>query len=429
MHNKKIGIWGLGIVGKSILKYVTQFTNQIQLMDQHPTDSSVIEQSPESITQFLQHNDIIFASPGIRLHDYQNFAHKFLCELDIFAQQFHGQTIAITGTVGKTTITHLLATSIPRALAAGNIGHAMLNVLDAPPSTVILELSSYQLHYTTTFAPDIAIWTNFYPNHLDHHADEQEYFSAKCNILRHQTKNQIALLPYDLIEKIEQSIKPRAQIYLFYEDIPKTTPYPTLFTHNNQLLLKHNNQTTLIFDNFHQLPDITFAQNWIIILATLHLRNIPFDNFLQFAQNLKPQEHRLEFVKTCHGVQIYNDSKSTVWQATKQAVDKFVNQRIALFLGGLSKGTDRTPLIAHLTNKNITVFAFGKESEIISNLCKKFQIAHESAPTLQDALTAYQEQQTNFDILLFSPAGASFDLFKNFEDRGTQFKKMIEDLL
>ncbi|OGB85998.1 hypothetical protein A3J41_01605 [candidate division TM6 bacterium RIFCSPHIGHO2_12_FULL_38_8] len=161
----------------------------------------------------------------------------------------------------------------------------------------------------------------------------------------------------------------------------------------------------------------------------MHLRNIPFDNFLQFAQNLKPQEHRLEFVKTCHGVQIYNDSKSTVWQATKQAVDKFVNQRIALFLGGLSKGTDRTPLIAHLTNKNITVFAFGKESEIISNLCKKFQIAHESAPTLQDALTAYQEQQTNFDILLFSPAGASFDLFKNFEDRGTQFKKMIEDLL
>lgn len=426
LYNKKIGIWGLGIVGKSVLGYVQKFTNQIQIMDQNPANASIIQETQENIAQFLQHNDIIIPSPGIILYHYKNYAHKFVQELDIFAQEFHGTTIAITGTVGKTTITSLLAQCIPNSVAAGNIGHPMLHTLKE--LTVILELSSYQLQYAQNFAPDLAIWTNFYPNHLDHHQNEQEYFVAKCNMLKYQTKYQTTLLPYNLIDKIKQYITPQAQIYLFSEKQNYHAKHPTFFIDKNQLLLHQNNQIILVLDQLDQLPDITFTQNWIIILAAMYLQKISLQQFATLTKTLKPQEHRLEFVKNLNDVQIYNDSKSTVWQATQSAVDKFDNKRLALFLGGMSKGTDRTPLIQHLQHKNITVFTFGKESETLANLCTNFQIPHWSASTLQEALTQYLTQQKNFDILLFSPAGSSFDLFKNFEDRGTQFKKMINSI-
>lgn len=431
LKNKKVGIWGFGIVGKSVLKYVQQHTSTIQILDQnfHPEADTII-QTPENIQNFLDQNEIIIASPGIKLHGYQKYRNKFVQELDLFSQEFKGHSVAITGTVGKTTITSLLAQCIPNSLAAGNIGFAMLETLNMNPTPgkIILELSSYQLDNSQFFAPDLAIWTNFYPNHLDHHKDEQEYFAAKCNLLKHQTKDQITLLPCELIEKIIKQVTPKAQIYLFSQTSVQNTSYPTFFINQNQLLLQHKDETTLVFDNFNQLPNITFTQNWLIILAGLHLQKISLNNFKNLTQSLKPSEHRLEFVKNLHGIQIYNDSKSTVWQATKEAVDSFENKKIALFLGGISKGTDRTPLIQHLQNKNVTVFAFGKEAKLLATLCQQFQINHSSSSTLQESLNVYLTQQNNFEILLFSPAGASFDLFKNFEDRGTQFKKMIFSL-
>ena len=220
LTNKKIGIWGLGIVGKSVLEYAQRYTTDIQIMDkaQHPS-IPVIAQTEHNIAQFLEHNDIIIASPGIMLHDYENYRHKFINELDIFAQEFDGTTIAITGTVGKTTVTSLLQQCIPGSIAAGNIGYGMLNLLNLQPipKQVVLELSSYQLQKAQCFAPAIAVWTNFYPNHLDHHKDEQEYFDAKCNMLTHQNADQYALLPYEIIDKILQSVTPQSQIFLLCE--------------------------------------------------------------------------------------------------------------------------------------------------------------------------------------------------------------------
>jgi len=148
---------------------------------------------------------------------------------------------------------------------------------------------------------------------------------------------------------------------------------------------------------------------------------------------VQDQEHRVEFVRNLSGVDIYNDSKSTVWQATRKAVERFKYKKIALLLGGMSKGTNRAPLIKFLTKQNVCVFAFGKEAELLSSLCKKYNVSCHSSATLQQALDQYRllqsnSGQNNFEILLFSPAGSSFDLFKNYQDRGNQFKKMINEL-
>lgn len=431
LTNKKIGIWGLGIVGASVLKYVQQLTPHIQILDQKPHAMlPVIVQTPETVQAFLEYNDIIIPSPGISLLKYKSYEHKFVHELDIFSSEFTNTTIAITGTLGKTTITSFIQQCIPDSVAAGNIGYAMLGVLSLQPQprTVVLELSSYQLQYAKNFTSDIAIWTNFYPNHLDHHATIDEYFRAKCNIFAHQEATQKALIPFELIDQVETTIHIPSQIYLFCVSKPQTSKHPTFYIDRNQIILSANNQATVIFDGVDQLPNTTFLQNWIAILATLHLYQISVQSLTARLHTLHAPEHRVEFVKKIHNVAVYNDSKSTVWQATQSAIQRFPGQPIALFLGGLSKGTDRTPLIKYIATQNITVFAFGSEAEKLSQLCKQHKVPYQQTATLEQALDLFLKQHKHFEVLLFSPAGASFDLFKNFEDRGTQFKKLIHGL-
>ncbi|MCX5923499.1 MAG: UDP-N-acetylmuramoyl-L-alanine--D-glutamate ligase [Candidatus Dependentiae bacterium] len=435
LKNKRVGIWGLGVVGKSVLNYVKQFTSQIQILDKKAHEELlVILQTPTSLKEFLDNNDIIIPSPGISLLDYQKYAGKFVQELDIFSSESKIPTIAITGTLGKTTITSFTEQCIPNSVAAGNIGYAMLNVLNLQPQpkTVVLELSSYQLQHTKYFAPDIAVLTNFYPNHLDHHATMEEYLLAKCQIFKNQRNDQKSLIPYELIDQIEDIIqKVPSRVYLFCTNKPETDiTYPTFYIENNNLiLLSTSGEQCIIFDQIGKLPQTTFLQNWVAILATLYLYKIDLKTVMPTINALNLPEHRVELVAHFYNVAIYNDSKSTVWQATAKAVDRFPGKKIALFLGGLSKGTDRSPLIEHCKNQEITVFAFGKESESLNNLCEKYQVPCIQTTTLEAALDVFRKNYKKFDLLLFSPAGSSFDLFKNFEDRGTQFKAMIHKMI
>ncbi len=215
--DKKIGIWGFGVVGKSALTYFDQLpVAKIDILDNKeitlPNAShhvTVHAQNSQSIQQFLHDNDLILVSPGIPLHDYQDFRDKFISELDLYQAHATWSTIAVTGSLGKTSITHLLTLILQKmdihACAAGNIGYGMLNLISNPQSTcdtVILELSSFQLQQSQNFAPDLAIITNLYANHLDHHTNMQEYFLAKAQIFLHQKENQQALLPLQLLQEI-----------------------------------------------------------------------------------------------------------------------------------------------------------------------------------------------------------------------------------
>ena len=426
--NKKVGIWGMGIVGKSALTYVQQYTPHIQILDikKHDLPNSIV-QTPDTTSAFLQHNDYIIASPGIPLHKYKQYHHKFITELDIYQATYTGISIAITGTLGKTTITSFVQQCTPHSIAAGNIGDAMLNIIrmQPQPSKVILELSSFQLHYAKNFKPQIAVLTNFYPNHLDHHKSEQEYFKAKCNIFKHQDHHSIALLPCNLLQKVQKTVELKSQILLFCSHQTCTSgnhqKHKTFFIKNNDIVCSKNQSP--IFKDITQLPNITFAENWLIIAAILHLQNIPTANMLQLKP--QPQEHRVEPVGTIKEAIFYNDSKSTVWQATLQALHNFNGQSCILFLGGLSKGADRTPLIQQLQHKNVTVIAFGKEAELIKKICDQFDIPCTNHQTLESAFEYCVTICNQVLHVLFSPAGSSFDLFKNYIERGNTFKKLV----
>ena len=214
------------------------------------------------------------------------------------------------------------------AVAAGNIGHAMLNLITQPNKELevaVLELSSFQLQQTKTFAPDLAIITNLYENHLDYHKDMQEYCAAKCNIFLRQSDHQKTLLPLHLIDTISDNFTLRNHSYFFSPDKPnclqlkKHENHRIYYLHHQKIYKYCNYQIDLIFDLAH-LPATTFDENWLIIIAALDIQNINIKNLVTIAQQLDIPDHRLQKIGSHHGSNFYNDSKSTVWQATLQAV-------------------------------------------------------------------------------------------------------------
>ena len=430
---KKIGIWGSGLVGKSAIQFFKQEKAIIQLLHQNndtAIDSEIqqIQQTPENIQLFFEHNDYILPSPGIPLHEYSDHLHKIITEADIIQDRYHKPVIAVTGTVGKTTVTHLLQkifNEYKPTIAAGNIGYPMLNLLtkDHGEELAVIELSSFQLQHAQQFAPDLAIITNFFKNHLDYHASEEEYLDAKINIFKNQKSGQKRLLPSSLSSQ-KSSVK--SDLFSFEEKPLYKKEIPIFYIENKEIIFENRLIKSKIC-NTTLLPSYTFPENWLIIIAALHLNNIMVDNALcEKLHTFTLPDHRLAPIATINGSTFYNDSKSTIWQSTAQAIDQ-VKKPVSLFHGGLSKNVDRSPLIKKIAEtKNITVFAFGKESESIKKLCLEKGIPVFSAPSLEESFQQCLNNITEPQSILFSPGGSSFDLFKNFEERGKTFEALVK---
>jgi len=499
MYN--VGIVGFGIVGKSILSFLNEKKGQAVNHDDHDimrlsvwdaralsneeqafihdygataTDATVV-----SLEDFLKNNDYIVASPGVDLNDYQQYHNKFLCELDFFSTFFSKPVIAITGALGKTTTTKLLGklTSLVSYLPAdktgdkkrlfrdyfgekksitsvvgGNIGVGMLDLVKQQElyDLGVLELSSFQLELNKKFAPDIAIFTNLYANHLDRHKTLEAYFEAKFSIIRYQRPDQVAVLSLDLLtgqaadlmNKYLADIK--SQICFVAQTLPdqsilkniNRSDYCLFFTNNNALWVTsvHHgvcSEAIKLF-NLQVLPEITFLANWLHVLTTLYilgadlpvLENIFKTDGKAFA--LDDHHHRVEHFATINGVDFYNDSKATVIQSTEAAVARLANNKkpMILILGGLSKGVDRSPLIAYLkTVQEIKkIYCFGKDCDVFTEgllgACTYF-------PTLEETIQDITKTMKPGDQVLFSPGGASYDLFKNYEHRGQVFKDLV----
>jgi len=480
--DKKIGIWGLGKVGRAALEYFSRKNCNIQVLDQRKITQKEIANITKNLPQkesftltfvtedekfnFLEHNNLIVASPGVDLRKYSLYKHKFLTELDILQKEFCKPIISITGSVGKTSVTHMLSHMLKYSTpkdnsesqehplqiwTGGNIGTPMLNLVREKNiiDLAVLEASSYQLEHCKIFAPDIALWTNFYPNHLDRHGNLENYFNAKLQMIKNQNKLQCALLPLTILKNFkdfEISLDViHSKLYFFsqekpeYRTIEKLKKYKNiqaLFYLEKQNIIKISfpDITQSIIDSTRALASFTFPENILLILSTLTIMNIKLvlsdtksNNFKM--PPIKPIEHRIEKVATVNNITFYNDSKSTTMASTIAAVKKLANKPIILLLGGLSKGVDRSPLIKKIklesTKNPIKIISFGQEAEILKKLCTQEKLTCQSYKTLDEAAKSGFAQAKPKDQILLSPSGSSFDLFKNFEERGKYFKKLI----
>lgn len=446
LKNKKFGIWGLGIVGKSALKFFSSQQLSVQVMDCKlctPEEMALLAQHnaifvpQEHAPAFFEYNDYILVSPGIDVRTY-NIKQKLITELDIFRAYFAKKIIAITGSIGKTSITYLLAQILgqkKRICLGGNIGTGMLDLLtDNQAEYAILETSSYQLEHIKNFAPDLAIWTNFYPNHLDRHCTQQEYFLAKANILNFQNSNQQALIPLELATAIVWR-NLESTISFFASSIPAPALLQkykkhTIFWIADNLVMQCTNGILMPLYPLQQLSTINFANNWLVVIAAIKLLQIPLSiihmldvTALQRADTLC---HRLEFCGSKNAIDFYNDSKSTIMESTLAAVNVLSKKPITLLLGGCSKGIDRKPYFATLETQVKHIVCFGAEAAQLHDYALEHNFTSSKAATLDEAFEQALTITKPGEQILLSPGGSSFDLFANYQERGNAFKKLVQ---
>jgi len=446
--NTKIGIWGFGRLGKAAVNYFVDQGYTIEVMNNQTLSSATLQNfadkninfryEKKEKEKFFLSNDFLLPSPGIDIREYYaTYRNKWISELDFFQTKFKKPIIAITGSVGKTTIAHMLSKILDYhgadRITGGNIGTPTFDLINQQHAcdVAIVEASSFQLEYCKQFAPNIAVITNFYPNHLDRHKDTKEYFKAKLPILAHQNQNQYAVLPFDLRSAVTSliSLKQRCAFFASYRPSDATLQQlkknESLFYSANTSIIQYINGSHTKLIDLQHLPKITFKENWLILSSVLTLLNIPPATLVESVQSITLPAHRLEHVATINFVDFYNDSKSTTPASTQAAVKKLANRPIKLFLGGLSKGIDRAPLIKMLKPYIQHAYCFGNEATTLDYTCNQYAISSTHYKTLKEAFICCVQNIKPGDQVLFSPAGSSFDLYKNYQERGNHFKKLV----
>ena len=323
--NDRIGIWGFGVVGQSILKFFATETGiPISVMDKKQPNSQQKELlntynatffDETQIKDFLKNHTEIYVSPGIDLRPYRRwynnwyYAKKWRSELDLFSSIWDKPIIAITGSVGKTTVTHLLSKLLEQAekkvATGGNIGTGMIDLFQLRDTAdyALLEVSSFQLELATGFVPSLALWTNFHPNHLDRHGSLTSYFNAKYRILENQDTSDCALVPLELARDI-LARKPETKLIFFTTQPVARIPWDlkkyTIYACDAEHIIKIENNRIEPLIALSCIPDISFKANWIQIIGALDYLNIN-PATLDLSVDFALPAHRLEEVATVGG--------------------------------------------------------------------------------------------------------------------------------
>lgn len=444
-NNLSIGIWGYGIVGKAAVDYFLQHGYTVGLMDKrefsateidHFKKNKVCTYNETDKNHFFNSHDFLFSSPGIDISlCYPTHSNKWLHELDFFYHSFEKPIIAITGSIGKTSITSFLEQMLKKSsistVTGGNIGIPTIELLKKKDTVEmgLLEVSSFQLNYCRSFAPHLSIWTNFYPNHLDYHQTEDNYFQAKATILKYQKDNSLSLIPWALRNTVPAPQTTHMRGYFtscFSHAIlsgNNLQQNEILYYVDNNVIMKYSHKVHIpLLPLTSSLLELTFLENILILASACDLLKIDTHVLYDITLHL---EHRTEHIATAHNIAFYNDSKSTTTASTEAAVAKLCDRPLHLFLGGLSKGVDRTLFVQSLKGKVKHVYCFGKEADFLYTVCNENGIHATHYNDLESAINKCLTLMQPGDCVLLSPAGSSYDLYDNYEQRGNHFKELI----
>ena len=447
---KTYGVWGLGVSGTSIVRYLLAHGAHVIALEKNSVPNAPffaqnnirIFRDPDERQQFFDACDVIVPSPGIDLRPYPQILPKIIAEIDLFQAAWHKPIVGITGTLGKTSITHLLSTLLTtagkRVATGGNIGIGMLDLVPVQDEHdyAVLELSSFQLDHAKKIAPHLAILTNIFENHLDRHGSLEAYIAAKTNIFASQNRADIALAPLSLAEHIRADKQFAHRPFAWFSmDMPTTEEKKHILEHDTCFIATNSgfervegDKKTLFFPKA-AIPAVSFVQNWLVLAAACDLLapELGIDAqalITRAAPVLAIPHNRLEFVATIDGVDYFNDSKSTIMQATIAAVHERAPQPVILLLGGLSKGVDRLPYLTELAPV-LHVICFGGEADQLAAACARAEIPAIACAQLEPALETARKLAQPGECVLFSPGGASFDLFRNYEERGAHFVHLV----
>jgi len=419
LKNKKVTILGLARSGFSLSRMISRLGGQVKISEKavfDPLRHSFQDQNLKNQIKaefgghtqgFIEDSDFLVVSPGVPRNAEPIFWAKakgipVMGEIEIAWRFCPCPVIAVTGSNGKTTVVTLIKKIFEQAqrkiCACGNIGLPFSDyVLDLnKQDTVVLEVSSFQLESIAQFRPHVAVLLNFSQNHLDRHADLEEYFNAKKRIFKNQTRDDFAVLNYQYPRLRELAGTLKAQVCFF------------------------NTPPSAADKSFHN-------PNYLAAIEVARVMDIDFEVCQKVFESFRGVEHRLEWVRQLNGVDYINDSKSTTAEAGRWALES-ASKSIVMICGGRDKNIDFTILRDLVSQKVKKMVVIGEAREKIK---KAFHdvVSLEEAKDLEQAVIRAREHAVAGDVVIFSPMCISFDMFSNFEERGRVFKTIVQGLL
>lgn len=376
-------------------------------------------------------DEIIFRTPGLR-YDKQGFVDAIAngailtSEMQVFFDLCPCKKIAVTGSDGKTTTTTLISEILKadgkKVWLGGNIGKPLLPDVDkmSEDDFAVVELSSFQLHTMTT-SPEIAVVTNISPNHLDYHTDYQEYIDAKKNIYKHNSSIKLITNAENDIT-LEMAREARGKITFF------SSKNKSDICEENGIIYINGEKALETKDIL--LPGRHNVENYMAAMgATADF--VDTSAFTKVATAFKGVEHRLEYVTEKNGIKFYNGSIDSTPTRTMAALSAFKERNLVVICGGYDKNLDYAPLAPVMAEKAKCVILTGACAGKIKKAfdeCEVFDTQKTVVKEVDDfdkAVMAAYESAEKGDIVLLSPAAASFDRFKNFEIRGRHYKDIV----
>ncbi len=446
LSNKRVLVVGLGKSGVASALFLKARGARVTV-----SDSKSGEQFGDEIPALLDHGiavetgghgertfqgqDLIVVSPGVPvdappLVQARALGETVIGEIELAARFFPGKIIAITGSNGKTTTTTLAGEIVTAgghpAVVGGNIGTPAISLVEnATEKTVeVLEVSSFQLETIQTFRPKIAVVLNVTPDHLDRHRTFQAYVDAKARIFENQQADDFAVLNAD--DPTCESLATRTRAQVFWFSRTKEVKLGAYARDGRILFRDARGQQEIMLVSEIPLKGTHNVENVLAAVCVGSLMGCSPEGIRQTVGNFKAVEHRLEYVATIRGVEYYNDSKATNVDATIKAIESFP-ANIHLILGGKDKGSDYSVLNDLLRQRVKRVYTIGTAAaKIEAQIQGATAIFH--AETLETAIKRAAVDAQAGDIVLLAPACASFDQFKNYEQRGRVFKEVVKEL-
>ncbi len=427
LANKDVLVVGIKRSGQAAISLLRKQGANVRLMDAQPQEPGILLQSREN----LGDPDLIVLSPGVPI-DTPLFAEArdrgipVVGEVELASHFLKGPTIGITGSNGKTTTTaltgHLLSECGIPCQVGGNIGTAVTSLIASSSDDQwnVLELSSFQLESISNFEARIAVCLNVTPDHLDRHHTFDNYAAAKARLFETQTSLDQAVLNYDDITCRRYAHATKGEVYWF----SSTQPVPQgIAIENNQLL--YCGEPFAVREQI-KLRGQHNVENVLAAALIVHLAGAPLDGLGKAVATFPGVEHRLEFVRTLHGVDYFNDSKATNVDATLKAISAFP-KNLWIILGGKDKGSDYSPLRQPLADGACAVLLIGAAAPLIKDALQG-AVELIDCETLERAVHYAHVDAHAGDTVLLAPACASFDQFQNYEERGKTFKQEVAKL-
>ncbi len=448
IEGKRVTVIGGARSGLAVAKLLKKIGADVFISDmKKPEEIKYVKFTPEDLKsagikyEFGEHSekvydcDFMVISPGVPSNapvvlKAVELGIKVWSEIEVASWFCKAPIIAVTGTNGKTTTTsligHIFRTAGFKVIVAGNIGAPFSDfVLDADEkSFVVLEVSSFQLDHIESFRPKVAVLLNITPDHLDRYDSFGDYIFSKFRIFKNQKEDDFAVYNYDdeivqpyveslNVIKLPFSVKERLSCGGFVED-----GYITLsFKNKKGRILKMGDL---------KIRGIHNVYNSLAAALAARAMEVKDEIIRESLQSFEGVEHRLEFVREINGVKFINDSKATNVNSLWYALESF-DEPIILIAGGRDKGNDYSKVYDLVKRKVKLIIAIGESKSKIYNEFKNLTSVIE-VDSMEEAVKKAYERAMPGDVVLLSPACASFDMFRDYEHRGEVFKKLVNEL-